>query len=152
MPARIREGGLAALITALALAACTSTRGALIAQGFSPAYAEGYDDGCTSGKAAAGSTFHSARKDAGRYAADSQYGQGWDAGFARCERDMAAMVLDARRRRPGNDGQSRRRPVVRRARGGTGGHRSRGCTARPGPGVRPRPVRVAAGQTPWTGC
>ena len=156
MHARTREAALAVLITALAVAACTSTRDALIAQGFPPAYAEGYDDGCASGKAAAGSTFHSARKDASRYAADSQYAQGWDAGFARCERDMAAMVLDARLRRPGNDGQPRRRSDVRRTRGGSGGRtpgrRPRGCNARSGPLVRPRALRLSSGQTPWICC
>ena len=93
---------LAVLITP-ALSACTSTRDALIARGFPPAYAEGYDAGCSSGNAAAGSTFHSARKDASRYAADSPYAQGWDDGFARCQRDMAAMVLDARLRRSKGD-------------------------------------------------
>jgi hypothetical protein len=90
-------------ITGLALAACTSTRDALIERGFPPAYGEGYDAGCSSGNAAAGSTFHSARKDDSRYAAGSQYAQGWDAGFARCQRDMAAMVLDARLRRSKGD-------------------------------------------------
>jgi hypothetical protein len=93
------QRALAALVVAVALAACTSTRDALIATGLPPAYAEGYEDGCSSGNAAAGSTFHSATKDDSRYAADSQYAQGWDAGFAKCQRDMAAMVRDARVRR-----------------------------------------------------
>jgi hypothetical protein len=134
MGARRWEATLAVLITALALTACTSTRDALIEQGFPQAYAEGYDAGCASGKAAAGSTFHSARKDDRRYAADSQYAQGWDAGFAKCERDMAAMVLDARRRRPGNGGQARLRRAIRRTRGGVGGH-TPGC---PPPGCNTR--------------
>ncbi|MGH6903965.1 MAG: hypothetical protein ACREIR_14620 [Geminicoccaceae bacterium] len=103
MPAGRWQATLAVLIMALALAACTSTRDALIVRGFPPAYAEGYDAGCPSGNAAAGSTFHSTRKDASRYAEDSQYAQGWDAGFARCQRDMAAMVLDARLRRSKGD-------------------------------------------------
>jgi hypothetical protein len=50
---------LAVLTVLGALAACTSQKEALIARGFDPAYAEGYDDGCSSGQAAAGSTFDS---------------------------------------------------------------------------------------------
>jgi len=92
-----------AVLAVFALAACASTEEALIARGFDPAYAAGYDDGCTSGKAAAGSTFHSASKDDNRYATDTQYTQGFDAGFAKCRRDMAAMVLDARLRNPSRD-------------------------------------------------
>jgi hypothetical protein len=92
-----------ALAAALALAACTSTRDALIEQGFDPAYAEGYDDGCSSGNAVAGGLFAEARKEADRYANDSQYTHGWDAGFAKCQRNMAAMVRDARLRRPSGE-------------------------------------------------
>jgi hypothetical protein len=103
MRLRRSQAALVILITVLALAACTSTRDTLIEQGFSPAYAEGYDAGCSSGNAAAGSTFHSPSKDDSRYAADSEYAQGWDAGFAKCRRDMAAMVLDARLRNPSRD-------------------------------------------------
>ena len=49
---------------------------ALIEQGFAPAYAEGYDDGCASGSAAAGGLFDEPCKDAERYATDTQYTQG----------------------------------------------------------------------------
>jgi hypothetical protein len=94
---------LAALIAPLALAACTSTRDALIARGFDPAYAEGYDAGCSSGEVAAGGLFSEPRKDANRYAGDTQYTEGWDAGFAQCQRDMAAMVRDARLRNPSKE-------------------------------------------------
>jgi hypothetical protein len=94
---------LAAVLTALALAACGSTKEALIEQGFPPGYAEGYDDGCSSGKADAGSLLAESRKDASRYGADDQYSQGWDAGFAQCQRDTAAMVRDARLRNPSRE-------------------------------------------------
>jgi cell division septum initiation protein DivIVA len=97
------QRALAALVAALALAGCTSQRDALIAQGLPPAYAEGYEAGCSSGDAAAGGLFGEARKDASRYAADAQYTKGWDDGFAKCQRDMAAMVRDARLRHPGGD-------------------------------------------------
>jgi hypothetical protein len=103
MPATRLQRALAALAAALALVACASTEDALIARGFDPAYAAGYDDGCASGKAAAGSTFHSASKDDNRYGTDTQYTQGFDAGFAKCWRDMAAMILEARLRNPSKD-------------------------------------------------
>jgi hypothetical protein len=92
-----------ALVAQLALAGCTSTRDALIEQGFDPAYAAGYDDGCSSGNAAAGGFFAETRKDPGRYANDSQYRPGWDAGFAKCQRDTAEMVRDARLRHPSGE-------------------------------------------------
>jgi hypothetical protein len=98
LPVGRRQCTLAALIMLVTLAACVSERDALIEQGFAPAYAEGYDDGCASGSAAAGGLFAEPRKDAGRYATDTQYTQGWDAGFAKCQRDTAAMVRDARLR------------------------------------------------------
>jgi hypothetical protein len=97
------QRALAALVAALALAACASEREALIARGFDPAYAEGYDDGCSSGKEAAGGMFGEARKDPSRYGADDQYTRGWDAGSEKCQRDTAAMVRDARLRNPSRD-------------------------------------------------
>jgi hypothetical protein len=93
----------ATLVAALALGACAAKSEALVARGADPAYAEGYDDGCSSGNAAGGSPFADARKDASRYDRDGQYAEGWDAGFAKCRRDMAAMVSDARRRNPSRD-------------------------------------------------
>jgi hypothetical protein len=103
MHASRRQATLAALVTVLALSACTSTRDALIEQGFPPAYAEGYDDGCASGEKAAGGLFGEARKDPSRYGADDQYTRGWDAGSGKCQRDTAAMVRDARLRNPSRD-------------------------------------------------
>jgi hypothetical protein len=103
MPPRRWQPALAALVAPLALAACTSTRDALIARGFDPAYAEGYDAGCSSGNAAAGGLFGEPRKDPNRYAGDTQYTEGWDAGFAKCRSEMAAMVRDARLRNPSKE-------------------------------------------------
>jgi hypothetical protein len=92
-----------AVLTVVALAACTSQRDALIARGVPPAYAEGYEAGCSSGDAAAGGLFSEPEKDASRYAADAQYAKGWDDGFAKCKRDAEVMVRDARLRHPGGD-------------------------------------------------
>ncbi|MGH6917495.1 MAG: hypothetical protein ACREJ0_07295 [Geminicoccaceae bacterium] len=89
------------VVTAMALAACTSVRDGLIERGYPPAYADGYEHGCASGKAAAGGLFDEAQKDESRYqASDSEYAQGWDAGYAKCRQDTQAMVVDARNRKP----------------------------------------------------
>ncbi|MGH6899540.1 MAG: hypothetical protein ACREJ5_23810 [Geminicoccaceae bacterium] len=103
MPAGRFRPAHAALIAALALGACASTEEALIEQGYPPAYAAGYDDGCSSGKEAAGGVLAEAAKDASRYGTDDQYTKGWDGGFAKCQSDMAAMVRDARLRNPSRD-------------------------------------------------
>jgi len=91
-------------VIAMALAACTSTTEGLIERGYPPAYSEGYDHGCASGKATSGGLFAEAQKDESRYeASDSVYAQGWDAGYAKCLADMRAMVIDARTRNPSRD-------------------------------------------------
>jgi hypothetical protein len=91
-------------VTAMAVAACTSTTEGLIERGYPPAYADGYDHGCASGKATAGGLFDEAQKDESRYqASDSEYAQGWDAGYAKCLADMRAMVNDACTRNPSRD-------------------------------------------------
>ena len=99
------QAALAALVAAAALAACTSTKDALVQRGFSPTYAEGYEQGCASGKAAAGGgDLAEAQKDESRYeASDGQYAEGWNAGFAKCQRDMQVMISEARRRRQSKD-------------------------------------------------
>jgi hypothetical protein len=95
---------LALMVTAMAVAACSSTTEELIERGYPPAYAEGYEQGCASGKAAAGGLFAQAQKDESRYQdSDSQYAQGWDAGYAKCLADMRTMVNDARARKPSRD-------------------------------------------------
>ena len=97
------QATLVALASALAVAACGSVEQTMLARGHPPAYAAGYAHGCASGKEAAGGLFASARKDEGRYGADDQYTEGREDGFAKCRRDMAAMVLDARLRDPSRD-------------------------------------------------
>jgi hypothetical protein len=94
---RFRTITLAALVTTMALAACGSVKETKIKQGFPPAYADGYADGCSSGRAAAGGIFDETRKDMTRYGADRQYAQGWDNGFQQCRSEMAATVNSAQR-------------------------------------------------------
>lgn len=103
MPASSLQPTLAALATALAVAACASVEETMIARGHPPAYAAGYADGCASGREAAGGLLADARRDASRYGGDDQYTAGWEDGFEKCRRDMAAMVLDARLRNPSRD-------------------------------------------------
>jgi hypothetical protein len=94
---------LAALFAVLGVAACGSIEDTLIERGQTPAYAKGYADGCASGNEAAGGLFAQNRKDASRHGTDEEYTTGWDAGFAKCRADMAALVLDARLRNPSRD-------------------------------------------------
>jgi hypothetical protein len=98
-----RRQAVLVVAAATALAACTSVQEGLVERGYPPAYAEGYDHGCASGKATAGGLFEQARKDPERYQGDSEYAQGWDAGYQKCLADMRSMVIDARMRNPSQD-------------------------------------------------
>jgi hypothetical protein len=93
----------ALLLAALSAGACGSVEENQIGLGHPPGYARGYADGCASGNEVAGGLFAQSRKDASRYGTDEEYTTGWDAGFATCRADMAAMVLDARLRNPSRD-------------------------------------------------
>jgi hypothetical protein len=103
MSASSLQATLPVLLAALAVAACGSVEQTMIERGFPPAYAEGFADGCASGKEAAGGWFVQARKDTRRYGADGQYTAGWDDGFEECRRDMTAMVRHARIRNRNRD-------------------------------------------------
>lgn len=74
-----------ALLSALlsALTACASYHDQLIAQGYPPAYADGFSDGCQTGKQAVNGIGY-VHKDLHRFAAEKPYQQGWDAGYAQC--------------------------------------------------------------------
>ena len=86
MPAG-RLQAVALMLGVMALAACTSTRKGLIEGGYPP-----------------GGLFDQAQKDESRYQdSTTEYAQGWDAGYAKCQREMRAMVVDARTRNPSRD-------------------------------------------------
>ena len=47
--------------------------------------------------------FEQTQKDPQRYQGESEYAQGWDAGYQKCLADMRTMVIDARARNPSRD-------------------------------------------------
>ena len=100
MPPRRSQRLVLALVMLTALAACSSQRERLIEQGATPAYADGYADGCDSGKQAGGDIFVEAKKAAGRYAGGDEYAEAWAEAFEICRADTAAKVREARRRNP----------------------------------------------------
>lgn len=68
----------------------------MVNQGYPLAYAEGYDDGCHSGKQAGGSMFDQFKKDVRRFDSDNDYAQGWSDGFRQCETEQEAMQRQMR--------------------------------------------------------
>ena len=69
----------------LLLAGCESTHQQLINQGYPAPYADGFQDGCSSGRQAAGVMAGDFRKDVPRYLHNHQYESGWDDGFRQCQ-------------------------------------------------------------------
>ena len=67
------------------LAGCQSTHEQLLAQGYPPAFADGFDEGCSSGRQAAGVISGEFRKNVPRYLKDANYAEGWSDGFRQCQ-------------------------------------------------------------------
>lgn len=67
------------------LSGCVSQKESMIKEGFPVAYADGFDDGCHSGKKAGGNMFEQFKKDVRRFENDREYAQGWSDGFRQCE-------------------------------------------------------------------
>jgi hypothetical protein len=65
----------------------------MIEHGYPPAYADGYGDGCSSGRQAAGLMVGDFRKNVPRYLAERQYETGWDDGFRQCQSMQANQDL-----------------------------------------------------------
>lgn len=72
------------LCVALLLAGCETTHQQMVQQGYPPAFADGFDDGCSSGRQAAGLMVGEFRKNVPRYLHEAQYETGWDDGFRQC--------------------------------------------------------------------
>ena len=70
---------------------CATEKDIMLQEGHSLAYADGFDDGCHSGKKAGGNMFESFKKDEDRFARHSKYTQGWSDGFRECENEQEAQ-------------------------------------------------------------
>ncbi|MCO7555026.1 hypothetical protein [Metapseudomonas otitidis] len=81
------------ICAALLLAGCETTHDYLVAQGYPPAFADGYQDGCSSGRQAAGAITGEFRKDVPRYLRDRTYAEGWGDGFEQCKEQMRSQEL-----------------------------------------------------------
>jgi len=77
-------------------AGCATQKEVMMQQGHSTAYAEGFDDGCHSGKKAGGNMFESFKKDENRFSRHSKYTQGWSDGFRECELESEAVQRQTR--------------------------------------------------------
>lgn len=67
------------------LTGCETTHDHLIAEGYPPAFADGFADGCSSGRQAAGVISGEFRKNVPRYLGEATYAGGWDDGFRQCQ-------------------------------------------------------------------
>lgn len=75
---------LSLFLSVAVLAGCESTRERLLAQGYPAPYASGFEDGCGSGRQAAGA-LGEFRKNVPVYLEDRKYATGWDDGFRQCQ-------------------------------------------------------------------
>ncbi len=73
------------------LSGCISQKQHMVEQGYPLAYADGFDDGCHSGKKAGGNMFEQFKKDVRRFNSDRQYAQGWSDAFRECETEQEAL-------------------------------------------------------------
>lgn len=85
------------------LAGCQTTHEHLIQQGYPPAFADGFQDGCSSGRQAAGVISGEFKKDVPRYLKNRQYESGWDDGFRQCQAMQENLELEDYRSRHWDD-------------------------------------------------
>jgi len=67
------------------VAGCQSTHEQLLAEGYPPAFADGFEDGCGSGRQAAGAIGGQFKKNVPRYLKEPHYAEGWSDGFRQCQ-------------------------------------------------------------------
>ena len=73
-----------------------SQKAPLLNEGITLSYADGFDDGCYSGKKAGVNQFDQFQKDRGRFLRDTLYSQGWSDGFRQCETKLEAIQRETR--------------------------------------------------------
>ena len=78
------------------LSGCVSQKDSMIKQGYPVDYADGFEDGCHSGKKAGGSMFDQFKKDVSRFEKHQEYTQGWSDGFRQCESEQEALERQIR--------------------------------------------------------
>ena len=93
---KIFQVAFALTVSSFFLSGCVSEKESMIKQGYPLAYADGFDDGCHSGRKAGGNIFENFRKDVRRFEADSQYRQAWGDGFRQCESEQEAIQRNMR--------------------------------------------------------
>jgi len=76
--------------------ACATQAETMVQEGYPLAYAQGFDDGCHSGKKAGGSMFDQFKKDVNRFGQHGKYTQGWSDGFRQCEKEEEALERQIR--------------------------------------------------------
>lgn len=81
----------AACFTLALLGGCQSTSQRLLAEGYPAPFVSGFDDGCASGRQAAGA-LGEFRKKVNTYLQDPQYATGWDDGFRQCQASAASDI------------------------------------------------------------
>ena len=80
-------------VTGVLLTGCGPTEGQrLLQEGASPAYAQGYDDGCSSGKKAGGNMFSQFHKNVHQYQGNGDYSQGWNDGHEECRSEQISSM------------------------------------------------------------
>jgi len=86
------------LVTSASLlaAGCVTTEQAMVKQGYPLAYAQGFDDGCHSGRQAGGNLFDQFKKDVRRFDSDQQYAMGWSDAFRQCETEQESLMRQQR--------------------------------------------------------
>lgn len=74
---------LAAACVAVVLAGCASSTPPAL-EGKPPAYVQGYQDGCASGRSVEGSVFYYYTKNIKLFESDKDYKQGWSDAYKQC--------------------------------------------------------------------
>ena len=84
------------LLNTLILSSCVTTSDTMKKEGYPAAYADGFEDGCHSGKKAGGSYFDQFKKDINRFNTDKEYAQGWSDSYRQCETEQEALDRQSR--------------------------------------------------------